>query len=198
MPANAALVVAGAISIPELRKVAESALGAWPRGTRDSARLADPAARRAAAGSRRSARLASDAAQGGHTRGAANEPGLYTAAGHEPDSRRNVRQPHQHEPARGAWLHVRSQLAVLFLAQRRTVRGGTGVRTDVTAPAVHEIFAELKRIFETRVTADELKLAKDTITQSLPASSRPLTGRWRTVVAVHLGCRSITTRTCPN
>jgi zinc protease len=46
----------------------------------------------------------------------------------------------------------------------------TGVRTDVTAPAVREIMIEIKRMVETTVTPEELTLAKDAITQSLPAS----------------------------
>jgi zinc protease len=46
----------------------------------------------------------------------------------------------------------------------------TGVRTDVTAPAVREVMLELRRMGETRVTPEELTLAKDAITQSLPAS----------------------------
>ncbi len=45
----------------------------------------------------------------------------------------------------------------------------TGVRTDVTAPAVHEVMNELKRMGETRVTPQELTLAKDAITLQLPA-----------------------------
>ena len=45
----------------------------------------------------------------------------------------------------------------------------TGVRTDVTAPAVHEVMLELKRMSETRVTPQELTLAKDAITLQLPA-----------------------------
>jgi zinc protease len=42
------------------------------------------------------------------------------------------------------------------------------VRTDVTAPAVTEVFKELKRIREAPMSAEELKLAKDSIAQSLP------------------------------
>jgi zinc protease len=45
----------------------------------------------------------------------------------------------------------------------------TGVRTDVTAPAVHEVMLELKEMSETRVTPQELTLAKDAITLQLPA-----------------------------
>ena len=47
---------------------------------------------------------------------------------------------------------------------------GTGVRTDVTAPAVKEIFAELNRMVNTDVTADELATAKDSIARSLPGN----------------------------
>ena len=46
----------------------------------------------------------------------------------------------------------------------------TGVRTDVTTPALKEVNIELKRMVDTRVTPAELKLAKDSITQSLPAT----------------------------
>jgi zinc protease len=42
------------------------------------------------------------------------------------------------------------------------------VRTDVTAPAVAEVFKELKRMRDTAISAEELKLAKDSIAQSLP------------------------------
>ena len=45
----------------------------------------------------------------------------------------------------------------------------TGVRTDVTAPAVHEVMLELRKMSETRVTPQELTLAKDAITLQLPA-----------------------------
>ena len=48
----------------------------------------------------------------------------------------------------------------------------TGVRTDVTAPAVTEIFKEVRRMRETPLTADELTLAKDSLVRSLPARVR--------------------------
>jgi zinc protease len=43
------------------------------------------------------------------------------------------------------------------------------VRTDVTAPATTEIFKELRRMRDTEMTPEELKSAKDSIAQSLPA-----------------------------
>lgn len=45
---------------------------------------------------------------------------------------------------------------------------GGQVRTDVTAPAVKELFSELDRIHTDPATPDELKLAKDNALRSLP------------------------------
>jgi zinc protease len=45
----------------------------------------------------------------------------------------------------------------------------TGVRTDVTEPAVNEILKELKRAQSADFTPDEITLARDSITRSLPA-----------------------------
>jgi len=42
------------------------------------------------------------------------------------------------------------------------------VRTDATAPATTEMFKELRRMRDTLMTPEELKLAKDSIAQSLP------------------------------
>ena len=45
---------------------------------------------------------------------------------------------------------------------------GTSVRTDVTAPAVAEIFLELERMRESEIADEELATAKDSISRSLP------------------------------
>jgi zinc protease len=44
----------------------------------------------------------------------------------------------------------------------------SSVRTDVTAPAVHEIFNEFERMRATDVSTEELKIAKDSFARSLP------------------------------
>lgn len=44
----------------------------------------------------------------------------------------------------------------------------SAVRTDVTAPAATEVFKELRRMRDTPMTAEELKMAKDSIARSLP------------------------------
>jgi zinc protease len=45
---------------------------------------------------------------------------------------------------------------------------GTSVRTDVTAPAIVEIFREIERMRESEITPEELTKAKDSIARSLP------------------------------
>jgi zinc protease len=46
----------------------------------------------------------------------------------------------------------------------------SGVRTEATAPAVGEIFKEVKRMIAEPATADELTMAKDAIIRGLPAA----------------------------
>lgn len=45
---------------------------------------------------------------------------------------------------------------------------GTSVRTDATAPAVHEILSEVERMRASDVMPEELAVAKDSISRSLP------------------------------
>jgi zinc protease len=45
---------------------------------------------------------------------------------------------------------------------------GADIRTDATAPATTELFNELKRIRDTKLTPEEMALAKDSIARSLP------------------------------
>jgi zinc protease len=46
---------------------------------------------------------------------------------------------------------------------------GAAVRSDVTGPSVDEMLKEVKGMQETPVTADELFLAKESVSRSLPA-----------------------------
>jgi zinc protease len=55
-----------------------------------------------------------------------------------------------------------------FYRDGGTFFGGAEVRTDVTAPAAKELFAELNRIRTDPPTAAELKLAEDNALRSLP------------------------------
>ena len=66
----------------------------------------------------------------------------------------------------------------------------SGVRTDVTAPAVSEIFKELRRIRDTAMTPEELTLAKDSLVRSLPAefeTSNRVTGTTANIYIYDLG-----------
>src|SRR4029077_7342016 len=45
---------------------------------------------------------------------------------------------------------------------------GGGIRTDATAPAVTEILKEIRRMIDTPMKPDELSLAKDSQSRSLP------------------------------
>jgi zinc protease len=47
---------------------------------------------------------------------------------------------------------------------------GTGVRSNVTAPSVSEIFKELRGMTEKPLTGEELQVAKDSLARSLPAN----------------------------
>ncbi|ABF43406.1 peptidase M16-like protein [Candidatus Koribacter versatilis Ellin345] len=67
---------------------------------------------------------------------------------------------------------------------------GSQVRTDVTAPAARELFAELDGIRTRPLTADELKMSKDSVIRSLP-------GDFETRAAVAAGVGNIWTYSLP-
>ena len=91
---------------------------------------------------------------------------MNTTLGGMFSSRINMNLREEHGYTYGA------QLAVRVLAQRRAFPVATGVRTDVTAPAVHEMINEVKRWRETgdRRGADA---REGLAANSLPARSRP-------------------------
>jgi zinc protease len=170
VPANAALVVAGAITVPELRKLSESTFGAWPRGTSTVPAVGAPA-------TTNSKLIIVDRPGSPQTQ---LRVAMVGVARSNPDyvpvrvmnallgglfsSRINMNLRETHGYTYGA----RSQFT--FNRHPGPFEVSSGVRTDVTAPAVREVFSELKRIAATRVTPAELTLAKDAITQSLPGS----------------------------
>ena len=66
----------------------------------------------------------------------------------------------------------------------------TGVRTEVTGPAIGEIFKEIRGMREKPPVGDELALAKDSIVRSLPAqfeTSRSVTGSTANIYIYDLG-----------
>jgi zinc protease len=102
VPNNAALVVAGDISMSELQALADDDTGEDRH--------------------RGQAGIAPNAGAGGRHRCGAVVAGLPSDAGDEHGARRPVLEPHQHESARGAWLYLRRQLAVRVPARTRSLR----------------------------------------------------------------------------
>jgi zinc protease len=169
VPGNAALVVTGAITVPELRKLAETAFGSWPRGTAAPAKLGVPTAtppRLVIVDRPGSPQTQLRVATFGLPRSSPDYVPvrvMNTILGGMFASRINMNLREEHGYTYGA----NSQFAYWRSGGPFSV--ATGVRTDVTAPAVHEVMLELKRMSETRVTPEELTLAKDAITLQLPA-----------------------------
>ena len=169
VPGNAALVVSGAITVPELRKLAESTFGSWPRGTATPAKLGVPGAappRLVIVDRPGSPQTQLRVATFGVPRSSPDYVPvrvMNTILGGMFASRINMNLREEHGYTYGA----NSQFP--FWRSGGPFAVATGVRTDVTAPAVHEVMNELKRMGETRVTPQELTLAKDAITLQLPA-----------------------------
>jgi zinc protease len=169
VPGNAALVVTGAITVPELRKLAQTTFGSWSKGTASPAKLGVPAAappRLVIVDRPGSPQTQLRIATFGVPRSSPDYMPvrvMNTILGGMFSSRINMNLREQHGYTYGA----NSQFSYWRSGGPFTV--ATGVRTDVTAPAVHEVMLELRKMSETRVTPEELTLAKDAITLQLPA-----------------------------
>jgi zinc protease len=169
VPGNAALVVTGAITVPELRKQAEAVFGKWPRGAAAPAKLGVPDAappRLVIVDRPGSPQTQLRVATFGVPRSSPDYMPvrvMNTILGGMFASRINMNLREEHGYTYGA----NSQF--VFWRSGGPFAVATGVRTDVTAPAVHEVMLELREMSETRVTPQELTLAKDAITLQLPA-----------------------------
>jgi zinc protease len=167
-PGNAALVVSGDITLAALRIFAEQHFGQWA-GNAQSVKL--PAA--PAATARRI--LVIDKPGAPQT---ALRVGQIGVARSSPDyvplevmnmtlgglisSRINMNLREQHGYTYGAYS------GFAFRRGPGPFYVGSGVRTDVTAPAVREVFNELQRMRDTMVTEDEIRTARDAFARSLP------------------------------
>ena len=169
LPNNAALVVAGDISMAELRPLAEKVFGGWPRGVPSMPALTTPVPPQAKI-------LIVDRPGAPQTQlriGAIGAPRavpefqamqvMNTALGGLFSSRinMNLREEHGYTYGAGSGFDYRRGAGPFAIA--------TGVRTDVTAPAVTEILKEVRGMAATPMKPDELERAKDSRTQSLPA-----------------------------
>lgn len=169
VPNNAALIVAGDITMPELRALAEKAFGGWQRGTPAQPQLAAPQTTEA--------RVVIVNKPGPQTQlrvGTIGAPRsspdfrplqlMNVTLGGSFSSRINMNLREKNGYTYGA----SSQFT--FRKAAGPFQIGSGVRTEVTAPAVNEMFNELRGIISSPVTADELRRAKDSLSNSLPGA----------------------------
>jgi zinc protease len=170
VPNNAALIISGRVTLDALRPLVEQAFGSWQPGT--------PAPNAAASPVTTGARLVlvdKPGAPQSQLRvasiGAARNTPDYEALlvmnealGGLFSSRINLNLREEHGYTYGA----SSQF--VFRRAPGPFLVASGVRTDVTAPAVSEILKELKGIRDAELSPDELTLARNAIVRSLPAN----------------------------
>jgi zinc protease len=170
VPNNAALVVAGDISMSDLRSLAEKSFGGWQKGTPAQAALGAPtttASRVVIVDKPGSPQTQLRVASIGAARSSPDFRPLQVmnlALGGLFSSRINMNLREAHGYTYGA----SSQFS--FRRAAGPFQVASGVRTDVTGPAVSEIFKEVRGMVEKPVSDDELKKAKDAMSNSLPGA----------------------------
>jgi zinc protease len=170
VPNNAALVVAGDISMSELRTLADKAFGSWQRGTPARPTLGNPAttaARVVIVDKPGSPQTQVRVASIGAPRSSPDFRPLQVmnlALGGLFSSRINMNLREEHGYTYGA----NSQFS--FRRAAGPFQIASGIRTDVTGAAVAEIFKEIRGMVEKPVSADELQKAKDSLANSLPGA----------------------------
>jgi zinc protease len=170
VPNNSALVVAGDISMAELRPLAERAFGTWQRGTPARPQLT-------AAANVPSKVVIVDRPGAPQTQLRVVTMG---AARSSPDFRplqvmnmslgglfssrinMNLREKNGYSYGAGSQFVFRKSAGPFQVA--------SAVRTDVTAPAASEVIKELQGMAAAAMPDQELKLAKDSLTYSLPGA----------------------------
>jgi zinc protease len=169
VPNNSALVVSGQITTADLRPLVEKAFGDWARGTPRQAAAAEPvttAARVVLVDRPGAPQTQVRVASIGVPRATPDYEAVVVmneALGGLFSSRINLNLREQHGYAYGAGSQF------VFRRAAGPFMVASGVRTDVTAPAVSEILKEIRLIRETPLTAEELTLAKDSLIRSLPS-----------------------------
>ena len=164
---NAALVVAGDISMAELKALAEKSFGSWQQGTPAQPTLTAPTAippRIVIVDKPGSPQTELRVATIGAARSSPDFRPLQVmniGLGGLFSSRINMNLREQHGYTYGAF----SQFT--FRKSAGPFQVGSGVRTDVTAPSVAEIFKELRGMVERPMDQAELQRAKDSLANSL-------------------------------
>jgi zinc protease len=170
VPNNAALVVAGDITMNDLRAIAEKAFGTWQRGTPAQPALAAPGTTTAKVvivnmpkAQQTELRVAAIGAPRSSTDFRPLQLMNLTLGGNFA-SRINMNLREKNGYTYGA----SSQFT--FRKAAGPFQVGSGVRTDVTGPAIGEIFNELRTMIQQPQSADELARAKDGMSNSLPGA----------------------------
>jgi zinc protease len=169
VPKNAALVVSGQITVAELRPLVEKAFGDWQGEAPVQPSLGEPmttAARLLFVDKPGAPQTQIRVAAVGAPRATPDYEALQVmneTLGGLFSSRINLNLREQHGYTYGA----SSQFVFRRAAGPFVV--ASGIRTEVTAPAVTEIFKEIRGMRDKPPAADELALAKDSLVRSLPA-----------------------------
>ena len=170
VPGNAALVVAGDISMSELRALAEKTFATWSGDAPARAELGTAettTARLIIVDKSGTPQTQLRVAGIGAARSSPDFRALQVmnnALGGLFSSRINMNLREQHGYSYGAYS------AFVFRRGAGPFMVAGGVRTDATALAVTEIFKEIAGMIEQPVPAEELQKAKDSMANSLPGA----------------------------
>jgi zinc protease len=167
VPAGAALVMAGDVTEAQARALAEKYFGDWHGENAAAAAPGAPAMPSPGvylydkAGSAQTILLAVGAGTARTTPDYVPLTVMNTILGGLFSSRlnMNLRELHGYTYGARSTFEMRRGPGIFW--------AGGGIKTSDTAAATEEIFKELKKMKETEVSADELKLAKDNYSQSL-------------------------------
>ena len=168
VPNNAALVVVGDVTDADVKALAEKAFGSWQRGTSASPSLGAPQTTRARLvvvdkpGAPQTQLWVGAVGAPRRTQDYAAIEVMNNGLGGIFSSRLNLNLREDKGYTYGAFsTFVMRKAAGPFFAL-------SGVRTDVTGPALKEMLAEVEGMAERPLSQDELKLAKAALVQSLP------------------------------
>jgi zinc protease len=190
VPNNAALIVAGDISMSDLRAIAEKAFGSWQRGAPTQPAIGAPAttlARIVIVDKPGSPQTQLRVVSVGAPRSSPDFRPLQVmnmALGGLFSSRINMNLRERNGYSYGTYSNFTFRRGAGPFA----VAGG--IRTDATAPAVTEIFKEINGITGAPIPPDELQKAKDSLANSLPGafeSSANAVGNFSNVFIYDLG-----------
>ena len=190
VPNNAALIVSGQITTADLRPMVEKAFGDWARGAPSAPALGSPvttAARLVLVDKPGAQQTQVRVATIGVPRSTPDYEALEVmneALGGLFSSRINLNLRERHGYTYGA----SSQFVFRRSAGPFVV--ASGVRTEVTAPAVTEMLKEIRGVRDAPLAAEELALAKDSLVRSLPAqfeTSTRVTASTANIFAYDLG-----------